>query len=257
MRYVVCAPYAYRPYFDEFIKTVKIPAENMLLIDDTTPPGGIGIPKAHNMGIKFMKERGADWLIVMSAGIRFGGKGGLDFISAIEGNPDNIIINAAGRWVVDGKEQIIALGWHCSAFNKVIFEAVGGWDPGFTPYSLDDVDFTIRIQKHFGVHYKADTIECDFEHVDTAHSIKLGKVKGTYPPRDSYLQRKWGRNGAEWYKPAYDHPFNDPTKPLSYCPEPDDPLSIWQNEYKTGGWNFDDYNENGRTISGTPNYTPR
>jgi hypothetical protein len=47
MKYAVVVPYAYKPYFDEFVATLKIPREYCLFIDDTDPPGGIGIMKAH------------------------------------------------------------------------------------------------------------------------------------------------------------------------------------------------------------------
>ena len=80
--YVCVLPYAYKPYYDEFIKTCKIPRENILFIDNTTD--NIGIMKSHNKGVEFIREKGADWLIVMSACLRFGEAGGMDFIKVPE-----------------------------------------------------------------------------------------------------------------------------------------------------------------------------
>jgi len=96
VNYVGVLPYAYQPYFDECFKTIRIPHVNMLYIDNTDPATNYGVMKSHNMGIDFMNKRGADWLIVMSAAIRFGEKGGLDFVQALEDHPDHQVIECAG-----------------------------------------------------------------------------------------------------------------------------------------------------------------
>jgi len=237
MKYVCVLPYAYKPYYDEFIKTCKIPLKNILFIDNTEK--NIGIMKAHNLGIKFMREKNADWLIVMSACLRFGEPGGMDFIKIIEKNPKALMIHGAGRWEHEGEVKTIALGWHLTAFNKKVFEAVGGWDENFTPYSLDDVDLTMRIQKHFGKYYDLRVFPCDFEHASTSHSITLAGVKASFLPRHEYFKRKWGKEASDWQNDGYATPFNL-KKPLSYCPVEHDFLSIWQNEYLAGGYNFND-----------------
>lgn len=236
MKYVVVIPYAYQPYFDEFKATLKLPSENCLFIDDTNPVGGIGIMKAHNAGVEFMKEKGADWLIVMSAGIRFGEAGGLDFIDQLDKHPEALLIHGSGMWIENGTgiEKRQALGWHLTAFRKEIFETIGNWDENFTPYSLDDTDLTLRMLKGFGNKYKIEVVDCDMRHTSTSHSISLAGVKASYAPRNEYFKRKWGREGGDWQNSGYDTPFNLSDKPLSYCPEAEDPLSIWQNEYKHG-----------------------
>jgi len=238
MRYVAVCPFAYQPYFDEFIKTCKIPKENMLFIDNTVE--NIGIMKSHNKGVEFMREQNADWLIVMSAGIRFGEKGGLDFIEELE-KTDGLLLHGKGLWKSDPEQRIMALGWHLTAFHKSVFDAVGGWDENFSNYSLDDVDLTMRIQKHFGKDYKNRAVEVDMVHESTAHSVSLAKVKAcAHAPRHSYFMRKWGKDCHEWQSDGYEHPFNNPKHPLSYCPKDHEPLSIWQNEYLSGGYNFND-----------------
>jgi hypothetical protein len=240
MTYAVIVPYAYQPYFDEFKATLKIPEENCLFVDDTNPVGGIGIMKAHNMGVEFARSKNADFLIVMSAGIRFGEAGGLDFIEILESRPDTFILHGEGRWTDPGtgEEKIQALGWHLTAFRTEIFDKVGGWDENFSPYSLDDTDLTLRMLKGFPDRYKVETVPCDMSHSSTSHSITKAGVKAGYHPRNSYFTRKWGRDGGEWQSNGYPTPFNLPDKPLSYCPDKDDPLSIWQNEYSIGGYNY-------------------
>lgn len=234
MTYVAVIPYAYQEYFDEFAKTCKI---QYIAIDNTKE--NIGIMKSHNIGIRFMREQNADWLIVMSASIRFGEKGGLDFIEELD-KTDGLLLHGKGLWKSDPEQRVMALGWHLTAFHKSVFDAVGGWDENYSNYSLDDVDLTMRIQKHFGKDYKNRSVEVDMVHESTAHSVNLAHIKAcAYAPRHSYFMRKWGKDSHEWQEEGYMTPFNL-DKPLSYCPDEDDKLSIWQNEYKTGGYNFND-----------------
>lgn len=239
MRYACVIPYAYKPYYNEFVKTCKL--ENVLAINNTDLTKNLGIMKSHNMGIDFMRKIGADWLIVMSAGIRFGKAGGLDFAEQLGNHPNALLIHGSGMWVENGTgiEKRQALGWHLTAFRKEVFDVVGGWDENFTPYSLDDTDLTLRMLKGFGDKYKIEVVDCDMRHASTSHSISKAGVKASYPPRHEYFKRKWGREGGEWQSEGYAFPFNNPALPLSYCPTPDDPLSIWQNEYKNG-YNFND-----------------
>lgn len=218
MKYVVCVPYAYKEYFDEFVQTLKIPRENCLFVNDTEPVGGIGIMKAHNMGIDFMKEKEADWLIVMSASIRFGEQGGMDFIKLLEEHRDLHVINGAGRWNDNGLEKMQALGWHLTAFKADIFHAIGRWDENFTPYGFDDVDLTLRMKKYFGNQFKMDTFPVDMQHVSTSHSIQLAGVVAPSEPRIAYFVQKWGRHPGAWQWDGWAYPFNNAEHALSYWP---------------------------------------
>lgn len=221
MSYVAVVPYAYLQYFTDFSRSVKIPRENMLLIDNTDLNTNLGIMKSHNMGIDFMKERGADWLIVMSAAIKFGESGGLDFLEILEQHPELHVINGAGKWLHEGEDKTIALGWHLTAFRKDVFEAVGRWDENFTPYGFDDVDLTLRMRKAFGDQLKIDTFECDMRHQSTSHSIQLAGVVSPSAPRMAYFVEKWGRHPGAWQWDGWDHPFNDPAHDLKYWPRAD------------------------------------
>lgn len=236
MKYTCVLPYAYAPYYKQFKNCCKL--DNVLAIDNTDLKKNIGIMKSHNLGVKKMYEDGSDYLIVLSACLRFGVAGGLDFIEYLE-RERPFMAHASGEWQVEGKPVIIALGWHFTAFSKEIFDAVGIWDENFTPYGLDDVDLTMRIQKHYGKDYGLRVESCDFRHAATSHSITKANVKSSFEPRHKYFMRKWGKDCHEWQADGYDRPFNL-DKPLSYCPEPNDPHSIWQNEFLAGGYNFND-----------------
>jgi hypothetical protein len=231
-------PYAWRPYYEECIATMAPEfKEHVMFVDNTRD--NIGIMRAENLGIDKLYRERAEWLIVMSAAIRFG-SGGLDFLKVIEDHQDCQIINGAGKWTRDGVEKIEALGFHLTAFHRSVFDLVGGFDSNLSNYSLDDVDLSIRILKGIP-NLKRDSFPVDMNHVGTAHGINLAHIKGcAYAPRNAYMLRKWGRDGGAWQEEGYPTPFNDPSKPLSYCPEPYDPLSIHQVEFKSGAWNFED-----------------
>ena len=241
MKWVGVMPYVYQEYAGACIASMDNKFyDNVLLVDNTV--NNIGIMASHNKGIEFMREFDADWLVVVSAGIRFGEAGGMDFINELQYHPDALLVHGAGFWYdkAKGRTARQALGWHLTAFRKEIFDKVGGWDENFTPYGLDDTDLTLRMIKGFPDTYKIEVADVDMEHVSTSHSISLAGVKSSYTPRNAYFYRKWGRDGGEWQSMGYDHPFNDQTKPLSYCPDKDDPNSIWQVEYNLGGYNFND-----------------
>jgi hypothetical protein len=219
MRYSVVVPYAWKPYFDEFEATLKIPRENCLFIDDTNPVGGIGIMKAHNMGIDFMRAQNTNWLIVMSAGIRFGEKGGLDFLNIIEEHSNLHVINGAGKVTFDGEqEQTIAMGYHLTAFNRDVIEAIGRWDENFTPYGFDDIDMMLRMKKYFGNQLRADTFPVDMRHVSRSHSIQLAGVEAPSEPRIAYFTEKWGRHPGAWQWDGWPYPFNNEQSNLKYWP---------------------------------------
>lgn len=225
MKYVVVVPYAYRPYFDEFVATLKLPRDNCLFVDDTDPPGGVGIMRAHNMGIDFMRERGANYLIVMSAGIRFGELGGLDFIKIIEEHPDLLVVNGAGLNRENG--QLMAMGYHLTAFKADVFAAIGRWDENFSPYGFDDIDLMLRMKKYFNTEYKVDSFAVDMEHVSRSHSIELGKVQAPSGPRIAYFVEKWGRHPGAWQWDGWAYPFNNPEHSLAY----------WTHASTGGRWN--------------------
>lgn len=241
MKYVCVVPFTYQPYFDEFMATCKLPRENMLCIDNTTAEKNIGCMASHNRGIDFMRQRGADWLIVISPAIRFGENGGLDFLKILEDHPDYHVIHGASLNVAGGKQNDPSggginkvFGWHLMGINRTVFETIGTYDENFTPYSLDDIDMSIRIRKGIS-NVKWDTYPCDVTDTRMSHSLHfVPEVVGdaSYTPRNEYFKRKWNREGGEWQKEAWDHPFNDPSKPLSYWPAPDDTYSIQNNEYK-------------------------
>lgn len=239
MKWVGVLPFVYRPYMDECLNSMDPKFFKYVLQIDNTQVNR-GIMWAHNQGLKKAQEVGADWLIIISAAIRFGKPGGMDFIKQLEDHPDHYVIHAASENVQGGKQQeggggVNAVkGWHLTAFKVSLLNQVGGWDENFSPYSLCDIDLSIRIQKHMKGAPGWDTYPCDVSDMGMSHGINLtDKVKATYEPRNEYFTRKWGRDGGDYKAPTYDHPFNDKTKPLSWWPKPPD-----KRAYDHGLWDL-------------------
>lgn len=227
-KYLAVLPFVYRPYRDEFMETCKL---EVFEVDNTV--NNIGIMRAHNQGIFEMRKQNADWLIVVSAAIRFGERGGLDFIEALDNRHDHDVVEAAG-----------VNGWHLIAFHKRLLDKVGLWDENLSPYSYCDIDISLRIQKakkiegKYPLWEKADGI--DVKDAGMAHGIKMAGVKASAHPRIEYMKRKWGSHPDHHEEPKFDHPFNDKTKPVSWWPEPEHPLSIHSVEYASGKWKYDE-----------------
>jgi hypothetical protein len=220
---------------EEFIK-------HTLIVDNSDLNNNIGCMAAHNLGIEEMRNNDAEWLIILSPVIRFGKPGGMDFVQVLAEHMNHYIIHAASYEVTGGLQHKPEVpnevnkikGWHATAFRNSLFDNIGTFDNNFAPYSLDDIDLSLRVQKFYKGMFGWNTYPCDIDDIGPmGHSINLAGVKATYAPRESYFKRKWGRGGADPTM-GYEHPFNDPSKPLSYWPESDDELSIWQNEYKSG-----------------------
>ena len=192
MKYVVVLPFAYKPYKEECQATMNPKfAENVHFIDDTNPDNRIGIMRAHNRGIDRMRQLNADWLIILSAAIRFGKPGGIDFLDVLDKHPNHYVIHAASLNVKpgvqqkpEGKDQVNEVkGWHLTAFKREVFDKVGRWDENFTPYGFDDNDLSIRIQKKCKGKKGWDTFPCDVHDMGMAHSINLGGVISLPEPK--------------------------------------------------------------------------
>ena len=205
MKYQVVLPYAFKQYRDECMSTCKL--ENVFEVDNTV--NNIGIMRSHNMGIDLMKNNDADWLIILSAAVRFGRQGGLDFVEYLEKAKGHLVVEASGVY-----------GWHLIAFSRGLVEKVGRWDENFTPYGYDDLDYSWRIQKAFGLEMRSqlwNKVHVSVGDMGMAHSIHRG---GIVTQRDAelrdYYTRKWGGMSG---KETYSFPFNDPLARLDFWPK--------------------------------------
>ena len=214
MKYVVGLPYRIKSFRDSLMATCKL--ENVFEIDNTE--NNIGFSASHNLGIQKMYDDGADWYIVMSAAVRFGEPGGLDFIEILK-DTKHVIVESLG-----------VFGWHFIAFHKTLIDKVGFFDTNFTPYGYEDLDYSMRIQRalllEYDDHWKKivenktmwEKVKIDIKDTMMAHSLKLGGVDPNMGVTKEYYNKKWGiypGTDASPYK-CYFYPFNDSGKGLGY-----------------------------------------
>lgn len=224
MKYVMVIPYAYKPYYDKCIATLKIPPENILALDNTI--FNLGVAGSWNIGIDTMRSRNADWLIICSATMRFGDDGGLDMISHIEQHPQADLINFASidtepSQFVRGKSPGIEAGmfsWYLCAINRNTIDSVGKFDGNFYPCYFEDIDYDMRVNKYFNnsVDWAILPINATFE--SRSHAVELGGVKSDPTPLIAYFATKWGRHPSAAELGDYATPFNDKNNSLAFWP---------------------------------------
>lgn len=203
--YTAVLPFAFRPYRNAFMRRCRL---DVLEIDNTVTNRGIMC--SHNLGIDEMRRTGSEWLIVMSAALRFDpSTGGLDFIEQLDRHEGQHVVEASGVY-----------GWHLIAFHRSTLDAIGRWDANFTPYGFDDIDMSLRYQLAFNKGGRLwPKVPVKVRDAGMAHGLRRGKVKADAAPLIAYFQSKWGRHPGAWQQPNYEHPFNDASKPIQYWPD--------------------------------------
>lgn len=204
MSYTVVFPYIVPSIARPCRESWAFPAKNVLEVDNSVD--NIGIMRSHNLGINRMYADRTDWLVVLSAALRFGRRGGLDFIRALDERPDHHVVEAAGVY-----------GWHLIAFHRRVIDAVGRWDENFTPYGFDDIDMSLRIYKAFPER-QWEKVPVNCVDIGMAHSVKDGGVRADVNAQIDYFIAKWGRHPGASEIPTFETPFDDDL-PLSYWPE--------------------------------------
>lgn len=215
MRVAAVLPFVVPDYHHGCALTLRLP--NVLHVDNSErgPYGrNLGVMRSHNMGIDYMREIGADWLVVISAAVRFGPPGGLDFLEALEVFPDAACVCA---------EDVF--GWHLIAFPAETIEAAGRWDENFHPYGFDDNDYAIRVRKSRpGAEWVKVPVDVDDSLVGMGHSVKVGGVmdglRATVNAEAQlrYFEAKWGNRPGVWFDEYHDTPFDNPWNDVGYWP---------------------------------------
>lgn len=223
--YLVVIPYTNADYLQECLQTLKIPRENIMVVDNTEDNRGVA--GSWNLGIAEMKRRNAEWLIIVSAAMRFGHKGGFDMIAAIEHNYTDDIIRFAQRstpeLLFDGSNKFNnppypeCFYWHCTAVNRSVFNQVGKFDENFYPIYFEDTDYDLRINK---AGFKSTDIiaPIDANTKGAGHGVVMGHVKTDPTASIAYFATKWGRHPGAAELGSYDRPFNDKENSLAFWP---------------------------------------
>lgn len=201
--YVAVLPWVWEPYRDAFMETCRL---DVFEVDNRLD--NLGVMRSHNRGVDRLRQDGSEWLIVMSAALRFGPAGGLDFMEHLDRMEGHRVVEAAG-----------VFGWHLIAFHRDTLATIGKWDPNYSPYGFDDIDLSVRYQLAYGNGGQLwDKVLVDVTDAGMGHSIKLAGVDALADPRIDYFRAKWGRHPGDGHLPTYEHPFDDPANPVGYWP---------------------------------------
>lgn len=211
MNYTVVLPSIYDPYTNAcYISMSSDMQEHTVMVDNTVDNRWVAA--SWNLGIEAMLEEDSDWLILLSAAIRFGKYGGQDFIKQLDNMQEHTVIEANK-----------VFGWHLIAFSRDCITKVGRFDENFG-YGFEDIDYSLRIQKAYNIEGRQrqlwDKVEVDCTDMGMAHGIKLAGINDPAEPRIEYFTRKWGRHPGAYQEDSYEHPFNDPTLSIKDWPKP-------------------------------------
>ena len=209
-------PFAYEPFYKECIETIKSPLLDNIINVDNVHYTNKGVAESWNKGIDYMKSVNADWLVLISAAVRFGEHGGLDIMGQLERHPLADVVHFAEKQVepqrfIRGKSLGYNEGnlqWHLTAINRRVIDTVGYFDPNFYPMYFEDLDYDIRINKAF-VNPEWWILPIDVHRGELGHTIKYTDIKAPAEPLIAYFATKWGRHPNAAQLGEYNRPFND------------------------------------------------
>ena len=199
--YVAVLPSIHPPWTDRCLAGLAPEIRDRLLIVDNTIRNR-GVAASWNLGIRRMYEAEADWTIILSAALRFGEPGGMDFVAELD--TDAVAIEAGH-----------GIGWHLIAFPRRVFDRVGMFDENFFAY-WEDIDFARRVSLGFALTdpYWAK-VSVDVAIAGFSHGVALAGVKVDNVRLENYYKAKWGGpKGGE----TNDRPFDDPARGLDWWP---------------------------------------
>ena len=220
-KYVAVIPSIYQPYTDACVASCRL--ENILVVDNTETNSGIA--PSWNIGVKTMYQTGADWTIIISAGVRFGQPGGLDLVEAMTRNPGALIVEAdkPSREI----RHVGGFGWHLLAINRRVFDDVGLFDENIWPAYGEDTDYCWRLAQFYKDRDLSQGPAWPRVPVDgflqrASHGVGLAGVKTDGHGQKEYYIRKWGGSFSGYGdgQLEWEYPFNNPANPLAYWPAP-------------------------------------
>lgn len=161
-----------------------------------------GVSAGWNYGVNYVIDNKLDYVIIVSQHVVFT-DGMRDFIVRLSNMPEYGIITPEG--------------WHCVALSRKTLELVGEFDTNFYPIYYEDTDYELRLYKH-GIIEQVYEVPLYSLRTPGGYSTTLG-MRPNVEKCKEYFLKKWGEifayNNYE-NQTFFDHPFNDPSKPLSY-----------------------------------------
>lgn len=203
IKYTAVLPFAYRPYAEEFLQTNKL--ANLLVVDNTEDNKGVAA--SWNLGIDEMYNTNAQWLIIISATMRFGNRGGLDILEQLERHSDAGVVHFAGPEVpeqeykrgVSGGVHDNIYGWWLTALSRKVIDRVGKFDENFYPVYFEDIDYDWRINRDYPERQWL-ILPVEAKSMGIGHGVKLGNVEAPAQPNLDYFYKKWGRKPEGAYE---------------------------------------------------------
>jgi hypothetical protein len=221
VKFVAILPSIYEPWTDVCIASMGRPFRDNLEVWDNTGHNR-GVAVAWNHGVTIMRAREADWLVIVSAGMRFGLPGGTDFL---------VHLSEAGKgtWAAEAGLQPHrpghGFGWHLIGIRSTTFDRVGVFDENFFAY-YEDNDFGHRVRCATPewepgpdpLWPKVDPVDATL--AGYAHGIRLGGAVSDPNIGAGYYRRKWGgppsceeymtpfggSHGLDWWPDPYRQP---------------------------------------------------
>ena len=203
-KFLVVMPYLWQEYADDCIATTRFGEFGRFMPIDNTMVNR-GIMRSHNLALDAREPD--EWLVIMSAALRFGPQGGMDFIDHLTTHAHNGVMSCSDTY-----------GWHLVAFRPDVIERMGRWDENFTPYGWDDIDLSIRIHKLMP-EVKWAGMPCDLTDMGMAHSIKIAGLRAPAQPLLDYFKTKWLCEPGSEFDEYSNHPFGDTSNHLNYWPD--------------------------------------
>lgn len=159
----------------------------------------LGVARSWNIGAREVLDRGLDYLVLMSASMRFGP-----------------ILHTTWRRQMDtfwGADVIEADGhsWHLVAIHRRLFELVGLFDENYWPGYFEAEDFCYRLRM---INREGGWPRVWVNALSQGVNLTRPHVECPAGPLLAYRRDKWGGDKGE---EAFVLPWGD--KPLSYFPK--------------------------------------
>lgn len=215
MTYLVCLPWIHGPSRDRCVAGLH-PTVRARLVEVDNTVVNRGLSASWNIGAQRVLDDQLDWLVILSAGTRFGPSGGRDFVDLLDKyDPGDV-------WVVESEGPVLQ---HLMAWSRPMIEGVGLVDENFWPIYGQDADFSYRVhvaqREGWGGRWVKEPVDAWI--TMHGHATRLAGVHVDFDQIWAFYRAKWG--GLSGHE-TFTRPFNDPQLPLSFWPRPPDSLAV-------------------------------
>lgn len=165
----------------------------------------LGVARSWNRGVARMYELDADYVVLVSASMRFGPILHTTFVRQMETFWGTNVIECEGH------------SWHLIAIHRRVFDAVGRFDENFYPAYEESIDFGYRMRLVGMEGTSWRNVWVNAMSAGAAWHTKV--VSCPNGPLRAYYERKWGGpKGAEKFTLPFGGAYDDDV-PLGFFPE--------------------------------------